>query len=94
MSHIPVLDQTNRPYRFTKSNRRAQTETLLCTLYTIYWMFPSHAGECTTIGHLVQFGRARAGAGAAGFSNKPVHDSAGGMRITRVSSYMAQASHA
>jgi hypothetical protein len=28
MSRILVLDQTNRPYRFTKSNRRGQTETL------------------------------------------------------------------
>ncbi len=39
MSRILVLDQTNRPYRFTKSNRRVQTETLLCTIYTIYRMF-------------------------------------------------------
>ena len=39
MYRILVVDQTNRPYRYTKSNRRAQTKTLLCTFYTIYRMF-------------------------------------------------------
>ena len=39
MYRILVVDQTSRPYRFTKSNRRAQTETLLFTNYTIYRMF-------------------------------------------------------
>ena len=96
MSRILVLDQTNRPYRFTKSNRRHK-QKLFCVRSTrSIGCFPSHGlpGECTTIGHLVQFRIARARAEASGVFGQPLHDSARGMRIIGVSSYRAQASHA
>lgn len=96
MYRILVVDQTSRPYRFTKSNRRHK-QKLFCVRSTrSIGCFPSHGlpGECTTIGHLVQFGRARARTEAAGVFQQPLPDSARRMRITGVGPYMAQALHA